>query len=212
MSDAAPVLQEMDPKYHLVQFNGTLGHKSEYCGEPTPELDAVWDKWAYVKYASIPEKTFAKLGEETQKKLGVSMDMESARLTPEYGGGYIGFLEVSHHIHCLNLLRKGVHRDYYMQPEHTPIEFKDPPWVLKLHLAHCIEILRENIMCNADVGVIPHEWVNRIPDPFANFNTWHKCRDISSVEKWIHANEIPDAPNGAELPIPIGSKIYPRPP
>ena len=49
MSDAAPVLQEMDPKYHLVQFNGTLGHKSEYCGEPTPELDAVWDKWAYGK-------------------------------------------------------------------------------------------------------------------------------------------------------------------
>ena len=82
----------------------------------------------------------------------------------------------------------------------------------KVYTAHCIKILRENIMCNADVGVISHEWVKGIPDPFANFNTWHKCRDISSVEEWIHANEIPDAPNGAELPIPIGSKIYSRPP
>ena len=43
-----------------------------------------------VKYASIPETTFEKLH---------GADLESARLTPEYGGGYIGFLEVSHHLH-----------------------------------------------------------------------------------------------------------------
>ena len=43
-----------------------------------------------VKYASIPETTFEKLH---------GADLESARLTPAYGGGYIGFLEVSHHLH-----------------------------------------------------------------------------------------------------------------
>ena len=43
-----------------------------------------------VKYASIPEATFKKLH---------NADLESARLMPEYGGGYIGFLEVSHHLH-----------------------------------------------------------------------------------------------------------------
>lgn len=42
-----------------------------------------------VKYASLPTKDMQKLPEA----------MDSARLTPEYGGGYIAFLEVSHHIH-----------------------------------------------------------------------------------------------------------------
>ncbi|PVI04003.1 hypothetical protein DM02DRAFT_625320 [Periconia macrospinosa] len=189
----------MEPKYKMVQFNGTLGYPSEFTGDPSPELDAVWDRWGYVKYASIPEDTFLKLP---------GADPDAARLTPEYGGGYIGFLEVSHHMH-------GIHQDYYNNPEHpermAPV-FTDRPYTVKIHLQHCIEILRQNIMCNADVGVIPHQWITATPDPYANFNTWHKCRDLSSVEKWIHENEIPDTPDGSDLPIPLNSKIFAQPP
>jgi Domain of unknown function (DUF3328). len=47
-----------------------------------------------VKYASIPPEEFLKLP---------GADPEAARLTPEYGGGYIGFLEVSHQLHVSNL-------------------------------------------------------------------------------------------------------------
>ena len=43
-----------------------------------------------VKCAGIPEATFKELH---------SAVLQSPRLTPEYGGGYIGFLEVSHHFH-----------------------------------------------------------------------------------------------------------------
>ena len=31
----------------MVKFNGTLGFPSEFTGDPSPELDAVWDKWGY---------------------------------------------------------------------------------------------------------------------------------------------------------------------
>jgi hypothetical protein len=72
--------------------------------------------------------------------------------------------------------------------------------------------MRQNIMCNADVGVITHQWISYSPDPFANFNTYHKCHNIDAVEKWIHEHEIPDTPDGSDLPIPLGSKIYARPP
>jgi len=198
----SPALEHMDPEYHLVQFNGTLGHATEYTGDPSPEVDAVWENWSFVKYASLPE--------ETMKKLPESMD--SARFTPEYGGGYIGFLEVSHHIHCLNVLRKAVYSDYYMSPEHLDSPFTDEPFVVSMHIKHCIEQLRQNIMCNADTGIITHHWVKDDPDPFANFNTWHKCRDISSVEKWIHDNAIPAMPNETTFPIPAGSRIFDLPP
>ncbi len=67
-------------------------------------------------------------------------------------------------------------------------------------------------VCNADVGIITHQWIKQSPDPFANFNTWHKCRDIESVKKWIHANEIPTTPDNSDLPIPLGSKVFDEPP
>lgn len=43
-----------------------------------------------VKYFSISKDDLMKLP---------GADPDAARLTPEYGGGYIGFLEVSHHMH-----------------------------------------------------------------------------------------------------------------
>ena len=36
-------------------------------------------------------------------------------------------------IQCLNLLRMGVHQDYYMQEAHKPAIFRDRPWTIKLH-------------------------------------------------------------------------------
>ena len=102
----------MDPEYKLVQFNGTLGYPSEFTGDPSPEVDAAWDKWGYgesshavslvllltdlipsVKYASIPDEEFNKLPGAKEHF------QDAAKLTPEYGGGYIGFLEFSHHMH-----------------------------------------------------------------------------------------------------------------
>lgn len=45
-------------------------------------------------------------------------------------------------------------------------------------------------MCNADAGIISHHWIKESPDPFANFNTGHKCRDIGSAERWIEEHAI----------------------
>ncbi len=37
----------------MVKFNGTLGYANEYTGgaggDPSPEVDAAWEKWAYGK-------------------------------------------------------------------------------------------------------------------------------------------------------------------
>ncbi|KAH0563433.1 hypothetical protein GP486_002008 [Trichoglossum hirsutum] len=231
-SYSSSVMKEMNPGLHLVKFNGTfsislvlrilgllvitdlhrqlgtLGHKSEFSGDngdPNPSVDEAWNKWAFVKYASFSDEEFASMG----------MDMEgSAKFTPEYGGGYIGFLEVSHHMHCLNVLRQALHRDYYEKPEniHWAAWLKDRKFTIKLHINHCVEMLRQNTLCNADVGVISHHWVKDIPDPFANFNTVHKCRDIGTVEKWIADRVVKDPQNGKPYPVPDGSKIWAKPP
>lgn len=40
----APVLKQIDNRYRLVQFNGSLNWPSPYRGPPSPEIDAEWDK------------------------------------------------------------------------------------------------------------------------------------------------------------------------
>ena len=82
----------MKLQWQYVKSNGTLGHQTEWTGDPSPEVDAVWEYWArmvclsrfrmlldsvpdietLVKHASISEATFKKLH---------CADLKSARLT-----------------------------------------------------------------------------------------------------------------------------------
>ena len=73
-------------------------------------------------------------------------------------------------------------------------------------------MLRQTIMCDVDVGFVPHVWIRASPTPYDNFNTFHKCRDLESVKRWIRETQIPDVPGGGNLPIPEGSVIFEVPP
>lgn len=59
---------------------------------------------------------------------------------------------------------------------------------------HCADMLRQKVMCDADVGVITYNWHENNSDPVANFNTPHKCRNFDRVLDWSyrHQTETPD--------------------
>ncbi|KAI0098118.1 hypothetical protein F4776DRAFT_532110 [Hypoxylon sp. NC0597] len=206
-STYSTVMEEVSNELHDVKFNGTLGKNSDFSGhwgDPDEAMDRNWNKWGFVKYAGFSRDEFAAMG----------MDLEgSAKFTEEYGGGYIGFLEISHQMHCLNVIRQAYHWEYYEKPENRKWAawLEDRPITIKVHINHCFEMLRQLIMCNADLGVIPHHWVKDIQDPYANFNTVHKCRDLDSVAEWIEQHEVPPPPETG-YPMPAGSKVWPRPP
>ena len=54
-------------------------------------------------------------------------------------------------------------------------------------------MLRQVLMCNADVGLITFDWVAGFRTPFPNFSTLHKCRDVEKVYEWYdeHAIDLP---------------------
>ncbi|KAI1456424.1 hypothetical protein F4805DRAFT_432819 [Annulohypoxylon moriforme] len=207
-STYSTVMEEIPNELHEVRFNGTLGKNSEFTGhwgDPNEAMDRAWNKWGFVKYASFSREEFEAMG----------MDLEgSARFTEEYGGGgYIGFLEISHQMHCLNVIRQSLHRDYYERPENIIWAdwLNDNPVTIKVHINHCFEMFRQLIMCNGDVGVIPHHWVKDIQDPYADFNRVHKCRNLDSIDEWISKHEVPPPPETG-YPMPHDSKVWPRPP
>lgn len=55
----------------------------------------------------------------------------------------------------------------------------------RIHVDHCIDTLRQYIMCTADTTPI---FMELRPDlesgVHADFGTFHKCRDFEAMTKW----------------------------
>jgi len=113
-----------------------------------------------------------------------------------------------------NLLRQALYYnfDYY----HTLGQgaFKNDDTILRFHvsrysqlrnpikfttnrsLAHCLDILRQQLMCTVDIGVLGQVWWNRKePRAYPDFNTEHICRNFEDVRKWAESHQAP-----AEMP------------
>jgi hypothetical protein len=60
-----------------------------------------------------------------------------------------------------------------------------------VYLDHCLEILRQVIMCNGDTGLITFHWVEGNPVAYPDFNTWHSCRDPEAILASAKAREAP---------------------
>jgi hypothetical protein len=62
---------------------------------------------------------------------------------------------------------------------------------------HCIEMLRQVLMCNADLHLIVYDWVSEVNYPWADFATDYQCRDYQKVYDWGKENSArTNAPGG----------------
>ena len=58
--------------------------------------------------------------------------------------------------------------------------------------AHCLDILRQQLMCTVDIGLLGQVWWNReMPLAYPDFNTKHTCRNFEEVRKWAEAHQAP---------------------
>ncbi|KAG2126596.1 hypothetical protein DEU56DRAFT_915983 [Suillus clintonianus] len=178
----SPAHDAVEPMF--VRFNGTLDFPSIYRGPPSPELDLAWSK--ITRSNEGPNR----MTREEMLKAGETDLRSKVRFPDKIGGGYMASMEYSHQLHC-NLLRKASWVEYYGPID---ISFQDSPKIIRLHLDHCLEMIRQNIMCSADVTMITWDWVQGHSVPYPNFNTRHQCRNIEKIMNWniehaIHINE-----------------------
>ncbi|KAF7333837.1 hypothetical protein MVEN_02340600 [Mycena venus] len=169
-------------EYYNVRFNGHLSSVTTYRGPPSPAIDAAWDR--------ISENNTLRpirVSDEELKKIYKSDRPSNVRFSPENGGGSLGSIEVFHQLHCLNMLRKVVYKEYYADVLH--LEEKRPQF-FRDHINHCVDLIRQNLMCNADVGVITYNWLKGWDKPFPDFNTWHQCRNFDRILEWSHNHQV----------------------
>ncbi|KAG2068293.1 hypothetical protein BDR04DRAFT_1232907 [Suillus decipiens] len=169
----------------IIRFNGTLDFPSMYRGPPSPEIDAAWNRISRVGITRMTREEMLKAGT-------TESDLRSKAGYPErIGGGYMATLASTHLVHCVNLLRKTSWLEYYDPMDE---DFQNKPATVRKHIDHCIEMLRQDIMCHADVTMITWYWVEGHTVPYPNFNTRHRCRNFEKIVDWslehvIHIEE-----------------------
>jgi len=195
----SPALEAVQNTGHYQRFDGSFETPNMYKGTPTSTID---DSWASITY----KNGVINISEETLHAINASVEY-SVKLAPELGGGYMASVESLHQLHCLNMLRQATYEDYYKDKAEP---WKDSPKILRYHLDHCIDNLRQKLMCDADAGILTYVWVKGHPAPFPDFSVQHKCRDFNSLKKWVvdrqlYTNEVDGIerlPGAQELDTP----------
>ncbi|KIN09126.1 hypothetical protein OIDMADRAFT_23838 [Oidiodendron maius Zn] len=141
--------------------------QSLYVGEPSPEIDVAWN-------AIIGgESHYFSVSEAEAKQLW-GMDWEKYR--DRIRGGWTGTLDMFHCLHCLNQLRKALRRDYYPEEKYRGT----------VHQLHCIDHLRQVIMCQGTSVISPSEWHDH-RGQYINPKQLHTCRNFEKLHEFSKA-------------------------
>ncbi|KAJ1329762.1 oxidase UstYa family protein [Microdochium nivale] len=145
----SPLIKEVDIKYSMKQFNGTFMVEDVYRRPGSPEVDAAWEALGLDSRPGV-------ISEEDGLASGLGPG--HLQVSKKYGGGFFVNVEGMHHLHCLNLVRKSLYfnYDYYKKMGHHAFGNSDD--ILHLHVTHCLDTIRQVLMCNADTGVLGQVW------------------------------------------------------
>jgi hypothetical protein len=104
---------------------------------------------------------------------------------PEYKAKTVFTTSITHQLHCLYALAQ-VYASYSSNPQQVPV---DTRW----HLPHCIDYLRQSIMCAGDVALEGTQ--TTFPDGVEGSDGWdakHVCRDYRQVYNHLEKTRVND--------------------
>lgn len=117
------------------------------------------------------------------------------RTPKDKGDGYVGYLEVFHQLHCLNMVRLKIYqKEYEEEFGYPPSQFEpEKAAVTATHIDHCLESLRLSMMCTADVTPVMIVVDDTAPlGRWVDFTTMHKCRNFWDIRAWVDQNKVKD--------------------
>ncbi|KAI0166436.1 hypothetical protein GGR57DRAFT_446735 [Xylariaceae sp. FL1272] len=173
-------------KYETQHFDLPAIAEGPFIGKG-PEVD---ERWEYISRIGD-----TMISHEEMVNLGLNPDVSLKITDPNGKPGYRVAIEVFHQLHCLNLLRQNVYQDYY-----APMggDTAAPEMDLQGHLNHCIDALRQFVMCQGDIGVFSFNYPFNDGDPWPDYSTPHTCRNFESIRQWGIDHTVPRAPGEPE--------------
>ncbi|KAF4634746.1 hypothetical protein G7Y89_g3357 [Cudoniella acicularis] len=154
-----------------MRYDAELGEASIFKGPPRKELDDAWTKLVDQPMILVDRHTLKSFDPTTKPSKGIN-------------DHYYATVEVYHQLHCLDITRKFIWRDHYQHVD----TFQDPPEMVWEHVDHCIDLLRQVLMCNSEVGLIFYTDVGN-KQPVARVSTTHMCRNFSEITEWVNRRD-----------------------
>ncbi|KAI8626641.1 tat pathway signal sequence [Xylariaceae sp. FL1651] len=166
-------------EYHSVVFSRAFARESTpYQGWPDDEKDKLWRDLYWDGIA-------IHINEESQERL----INKSQRVPIEgYEQDFLTGLGVFHQIHCLNMIRMQLYPGRYnvsLRNANGTINY-----IQWLHIDHCVEALRQVLVCQADTTAVPFVWSDASKLMAAGMGTTHMCRDFEKVREWAFARSL----------------------
>ncbi|KAL5313614.1 hypothetical protein ACEPPN_018035 [Leptodophora sp. 'Broadleaf-Isolate-01'] len=152
---------------HRVQFTAGLRYNDkkelyrpissdpfQYVGEPSKEMDDAWDHIIGGANVFVTPNEVHLIGDD------LYLDPETKF--------YMAEPTVFHDLHCL----------YHAHYEHRPDAIEFP------HIDHCLDALRQSIMCTGDMTLSPIKWDYKGGRIVPDFQVDHTCRDFDTLREW----------------------------
>ena len=153
----------------------------EYFGPPTQELNEAWE--------DLLRHDLNILLEDEIRPYHHLREID--RWPPEHKFRFEP--EVYHVLHCLNAVRQHVNRVIYPEITIAPdalererVEFSEitDNWQ-RLHIEHCMDRIRQDIMCHADMTPSTFYGIDDLPIPLVLGKSSERiCRDWEPVRRW----------------------------
>jgi hypothetical protein len=182
-------------------------HPSPYRNslKPSEDVDKAWEYLEWIRTFPITADDIVGIGKDPRT---------AVKFPPDYGFGddaYVAMLDIFHQLHCLNVLRTLAWEAF----DRDGVTAKEPyPEIHWLHVGHCTEIVRENLMCNANLDVITFNWKETQLQPYPDFDLNKKCTNAEILMGWQEHNALPTKrsinftrPDGAQQ-VPMEDEYY----
>lgn len=155
-------------EYEVKSFTPGREHKTIYQGV-SEEADRAWGELYNLTLMKIPRSEAALLPNKTYP-------------IKDEPGYYLAGLDVFHQLHCLNNVRQALHKDHYPHNHHLTED----------HVSHCIDSIRQSLMCSADISVNVWQWSQELSAVVGYSTQAHSCRNFDKLKDWARSRRIQD--------------------
>ncbi|KAL2063094.1 hypothetical protein VTL71DRAFT_6166 [Oculimacula yallundae] len=166
---------------------GPNARAGPYFVEPSPEVDENWHKLFRSQNIGIKAELMREMGREGE---GI--------LLPD--GTYYASIMVFHHLHCIRLTLPLLQKNIYhaLNPEYYGLDNMTPAKKEKWadHTSHCLHMLKEAILCQADTTPITMLWHDDFYRPIANMTSPHECVNWDRLMEWVEPHAVDLAQEG----------------
>jgi hypothetical protein len=147
-------------------------NETMYIGEDRKAISKAWDDLLHAQFMALEPEEIGQI--------------PPSHITPIFWNGKHDFLELAvfHNLHCLNEIRMALDGESSHHGR-TDEGYSMNRLSGKVHLDHCIDQLRQAVMCHSDLTPVPMQEVPGVKGFYIGNGEDHTCRDFDAIWQWV---------------------------